>query len=277
MTRAYVEFTGETETFAEVARAAKDQIMRQELVAEVDRLTSLLAEICDRHRRHRDHTRRELRDAVRELVARYPVYRTYVTPGRPPSVEDRRQVSWAVAATLAGAPQVDRELVRFMEELALGDRPGDRELEFALRLQQLTAPVMAKGVEDTAFYRYHRLVALNEVGGDPGVFGRSVADFHLDTARSSADWPDAMLTLSTHDTKRSGAPTSGRGCTSLSRAAPVPGGPRGESSDARAWPTPRGLRGTTWSGSWPTTGWSSGSGVGATGPAGPAGTRSPIT
>jgi (1->4)-alpha-D-glucan 1-alpha-D-glucosylmutase len=82
--------------------------------------------------------------------------------------------------------------------------PGALETEFALRLQQLTAPVMAKGVEDTACYRYQRLISLNEVGGSPGVFGRPVAAFHTDTAIAAAEWPDAMLTLSTHDTKRSG-------------------------------------------------------------------------
>jgi (1->4)-alpha-D-glucan 1-alpha-D-glucosylmutase len=202
MTDAYTAFSGETASYEEVVKAAKQQIMQQELAAEVERLTGLLMDICELYRRHRDHTRRDLRDALRELAASFSVYRTYVRPGQPPSVEDSTRVAEAVRVAVSNRPDLDRELVGFLGELALGQHPGALETEFCQRFQQLTGPVMAKGVEDTAFYRYHRLVSLNEVGGNPGVFGRPAAEFHRETAASAERWPGSMLTLSTHDTKR---------------------------------------------------------------------------
>ncbi|MAT04000.1 MAG: malto-oligosyltrehalose synthase [Acidimicrobiaceae bacterium] len=201
MTACYESFIGESTDFERIVRDAKHQIMGDELVAEVERATALLSRICDHHRRHRDHTRRELRDALREFVAAFPVYRTYVAPERPTSDTDRRHIEIAGAETRRARPDIDGELVDFLGRLAAGDEPDG--LEFAMRLQQLTAPVMAKGIEDTAFYRYHRLVSLNEVGGDPTRFGGGVEAFHAAMAIAAADWPSAMLTLSTHDTKRS--------------------------------------------------------------------------
>ncbi|HEX4864960.1 MAG TPA: malto-oligosyltrehalose synthase, partial [Acidimicrobiales bacterium] len=203
MTDSYHLFTGETEPWEEVVHAAKLQVMRQDLAAEVERQTTLLAHICDRHRRNRDHTRRELRDALREMVAGFGVYRTYVRPGRPATEQDRRELDHAVEATRRRRPDIDSELCLFLGELALGVHEGESEAEFCERLQQVTAPVMAKGVEDTAFYRYNRLVSLNEVGGEPGIFGTPVSQFHETTSRTARRWPETMLTLSTHDTKRS--------------------------------------------------------------------------
>lgn len=203
MTECYETFTGATAAYADVAHVAKHRILTEELATEVDRLTAELASIADDHRRHRDHTRRDLRDALCELVAAYPVYRTYVTASRAADDTDRRHVDTAVGAATRRRPDIDAELLDFLGRLAVGDVEGAAERDFAVRLQQLTAPVMAKGVEDTAFYRYHRLVSLNEVGGDPGVFGRPSDDFHRDTATTASRWPDTMLTLSTHDTKRS--------------------------------------------------------------------------
>ncbi len=203
MSCAYESFTGESASWAQVVHRAKLQIMEGELSAEVGRLSSLLASICDRYRRHRDHTRRELRLALEEFAAHFQVYRTYVVPGRPPVAEDRRRVQEAVDGARSCRPDLDAELFGFLGELALGEHEGSGEADFARRLQQLTAPLMAKGVEDTAFYRYHRLVSLNEVGGDPGTFGRGIGEFHRDTAESARRWPATMLTLSTHDTKRS--------------------------------------------------------------------------
>ncbi len=203
MTAAYEAVAGETSSYEEVVQASKQQVMASELAAEVERLVGVVADLSDGYRRHRDHTRRELRDALREFVARFEVYRTYVSPDRPVSDEDRRQVRVAVDAARAARPDLDSELLSFLGELALGEHPGAGETEFSQRLAQLTAPVMAKGVEDTAFYRYNRLVSLNEVGGDPGVFGRPAAEFHAETAAAAQQWPEAMLTLSTHDTKRS--------------------------------------------------------------------------
>jgi (1->4)-alpha-D-glucan 1-alpha-D-glucosylmutase len=200
----YTRFTGQAQDYAEVVYAAKVQIMREDLAAELERLTALLADVCERHRRHRDYTRRELRDALRELIAAFPVYRTYVRAGHPVTAADRAHVATAVAAARQRLPDLDAELTGFIGELLAGGYPGEAETGFAVRFAQVSAPVMAKGVEDTAFYRYQPLVSLNEVGGDPGRFGRPVADFHHAMAGAARRWPQAMLTLSTHDTKRSG-------------------------------------------------------------------------
>ena len=203
MTAAYADFVGGDVDYATVVHEAKQQVMADELTAEVDRLVALLSGICENHRRQRDQTRRELRDHLRTLVASYGVYRSYVRPGEAVRPADRRAIDEAVAEAHARRPDCDVELLAFLGSLARGEHSGALEVEFAVRLQQLTAPVMAKGVEDTAFYRYNRLVSLNEVGGDPGVFGRPLDAFHSDTAAIAACWPMTMLTLSTHDTKRS--------------------------------------------------------------------------
>jgi (1->4)-alpha-D-glucan 1-alpha-D-glucosylmutase len=204
MTDAYTTFTGETSPYEDVVYAAKQQVMADDLAAEVERVTALLADVCARDRRYVDHTRSELREALREVVARFPVYRVYVTAGRPATAAEHQAVNDALTASVAHRPEIDGSLLAFIGELALGEHAGAEDMELCLRLQQLTAPVTAKGVEDTAFYRYHRLISLNEVGGDPGRFGATSASFHTETAAIAAHWPDTMLTLSTHDTKRSG-------------------------------------------------------------------------
>ncbi|MGH9116670.1 MAG: malto-oligosyltrehalose synthase [Acidimicrobiales bacterium] len=203
LTSVWERFTGDTTAFAEIAHEAKQQIMQEELVAEVDRLTHLLREACDRHRRHRDHTQRDLRRACRAVLAACPVYRTYVAPGRPVGEADRAVVAHTVRSATRRDGTLDPELMAFIGELLRLEHAGAAETEFALRFQQTSAPVMAKGVEDTAFYRYHRLVSTNEVGGDPGRFGASVESFHRWCQATAARGPATMLTLSTHDTKRS--------------------------------------------------------------------------
>ncbi len=200
----YARFTGQRQPYAEVAHAAKHQIMREDLVAEVERLTGLLAEVCERHRRQRDHTRRELRDALREIIAAFAVYRTYPRTGHPVSAAERAYVAAAVDVAWQRRPDLDAELLGFIGELLTGGFPGVAEADFVVRFAQLSAPVMAKGEEDTAFYRYLPLISLNEVGGDPGRFGGRPEEFHRAMAIAARRWPEAMLTLSTHDTKRSG-------------------------------------------------------------------------
>jgi (1->4)-alpha-D-glucan 1-alpha-D-glucosylmutase len=203
MTDTYSSFTGDPRPFGEIVRAAKLETMGNELASEVDHATSRLALVTDRYRRHRDHTRRDLRAALVEFVAAFPVYRTYVEPPATATDVDHRHVEATTAAVEALRPDIDRELVELLGELALGRHDGADELELTQRLQQLTAPVTAKGVEDTAFYRYNRLVSLNEVGGDPGRFGRPLAQFHAETQTQATSWPHTMLALGTHDTKRS--------------------------------------------------------------------------
>ena len=204
MTALYHAFTGESQPFSEVVRTCKHEIITTELAPDFERLTNLLVDICDGNRRHRDRTRRELREAVREIAACLGVYRTYVRRGSPPSEQDRRQVSIAVQEATRRRPDIDAELLSFVADLLLMQNEGADDAEFSARFQQVTPAVMAKGVEDTAFYRYNRLVSLNEVGGDPGLFGRSVEAFHAYCLKTAEKWPATMLTLSTHDTKRSG-------------------------------------------------------------------------
>jgi (1->4)-alpha-D-glucan 1-alpha-D-glucosylmutase len=203
VTAAYVGFTGDDRTYEDVVVGAKQHIMRDELRAEVERITGMLAAVCQHHRRHRDHTRHELREAVRATLAAFGVYRTYVRAGQATSAVDRGHIDDAVKRVAAARPDVDAELLTFFAQLLAGDVAGDEELELAIRFQQVSAPVMAKGVEDTAFYRYQRLISLNEVGGDPGTFGTTVAEFHHANERAAQHHPRGMLTLSTHDTKRS--------------------------------------------------------------------------
>jgi len=189
--------------FPEVIAEAKQQLMRTDLAAEMALLVRLLAAVCERHRRHRDHTRAQLREAVIEYLAALGVYRTYCSPGREVSVADRREIRAALARARVNRPDIDSELLQFISEVLLLEHPGRDESEFALRFAQASAPVMAKGAEDTAFYRYHRLISLNEVGGDPGIFGRPTAAFHAACSQTARNWPTTLLTLSTHDTKRS--------------------------------------------------------------------------
>jgi (1->4)-alpha-D-glucan 1-alpha-D-glucosylmutase len=200
----YTRFTGNDEPYPEIVHAAKLQIMREDLAAEVERLTGLLADVCEGHRRQRDHTRRELRDVLREVIAAFPVYRPYARPGHPVTAADQAHVAGTVARVRERRPDIDPELMTFIGELLMLGHPGDAEADFAVRFAQVSSPVMAKGVEDTAFYRYQPLISLNEVGGDPRRFGGPVEDFHRAMAHAARRWPQAMLTLSTHDTKRSG-------------------------------------------------------------------------
>jgi (1->4)-alpha-D-glucan 1-alpha-D-glucosylmutase len=203
LTACYARFAGTDVSYADVLHDSKLHILEHELAAETERMTRALAGVCEAHRRHRDHNHRDLADVVREVVAAFSVYRTYVVPGRPARAFDRTRVTEAVERVATRRPEIDAELLAFVRALLLLEHPGRPESDLALRMQQLTAAVMAKGAEDTAFYRYHRLISLNEVGGDPGTFGRPPERFHRESAAVAERWPATLLTLSTHDTKRS--------------------------------------------------------------------------
>ena len=163
--------------------------------------------ISERDRRSRDFTLDSLRDAIREVVAAFPVYRTYVS-SRGASDDDRRVVNAAVDHAASRNPLMERSIFDFVRDclLAEGDAIPARELaerrDFAMRFQQYATAVQAKGVEDTAFYRHHALASLCEVGGDPARFGGDVAEFHEANRRRRECWPHGMLATATHDTKR---------------------------------------------------------------------------
>ncbi|MDP8957971.1 MAG: malto-oligosyltrehalose synthase [Actinomycetota bacterium] len=204
LTELYGTFTGEPTDWEEVSRDQRLWVMDHMLGSDLNRLTSLFLDVCERHRRYRDFTRHQLHEALREAIAGFSVYRTYIrAEAAQVSPEDRRQVISAIEVAKAHRPDLDPDLFDFLRDLLLLRARGDLESELVMRFQQLTPPVMAKGVEDTAFYRFNRLVALNEVGGNPGGFGTSLDEFHAARARTLERWPRTMLTTSTHDTKRS--------------------------------------------------------------------------
>jgi len=204
LTELYAEFTGESTDWAEVARAKKHQVMRETMGSDLNRLTALFLEICERRRRYRDYTRHELHEALRDTLACFPVYRTYVRP-EPAAVDedDARRIVEATETARAHRPDLDGELFEFLRDLLRRRLVGDLETELTMRFQQLSGPVMAKGVEDTAFYGFNRLVSLNEVAGDPSRFGVGVEEFHQACDEAQELWPRTMLATSTHDTKRS--------------------------------------------------------------------------
>jgi (1->4)-alpha-D-glucan 1-alpha-D-glucosylmutase len=204
LTDFYHEFTGEATDFAAMAYDKKHLVMREILGSDVNRLTALFVEICERNRLHRDYTRHELHEALREVIACFPVYRTYVrADAGEVSEADARTISETIEKAKANRTDLDSDLFDFFRDILLLRVRGELESELVMRFQQLTGPVMAKGVEDTAFYCFNRLVSLNEVGGDPGRFGLSPDEFHAACAETQAKWARSMLASSTHDTKRS--------------------------------------------------------------------------
>ncbi|MBV8551536.1 MAG: malto-oligosyltrehalose synthase [Acidobacteriaceae bacterium] len=204
LTVLYIEFTGESTDYAAICRDKKHKVLRDLLGSDVNRITTLLKDICELHRERRDYTREDIIRAIREITACFPVYRTYVVPERNEiAPDDERYVNEAIELAKSNRPDLDPELFDFIGDLLLLRVRGDLETEFVMRFQQFTGPVMAKGVEDTVFYTFNRLTALNEVGGDPGRFGVSPREFHAFCAELQKTHPASMLCSSTHDTKRS--------------------------------------------------------------------------
>jgi (1->4)-alpha-D-glucan 1-alpha-D-glucosylmutase len=200
----YSGFTGESTDYAAVCRDKKHRVLRDLLGSDVNRLTNLLTDICESHREQRDYTRHDVRRAIREVVACFPVYRAYVVPERNEiTAEDEHYINEAIEASKINRPEIDPDLFNFIRELLFLRVRGALESEFVMRFQQFCSPAMAKGVEDTVFYCYNRLVSLNEVGGDPGKFGLSPEEFHRTCEDRQRTHPRAMLASSTHDTKRS--------------------------------------------------------------------------
>ena len=189
---------------------SKKLVMRRALASEVNVLTHILNEISNGDRRARDYTRGVLREAIRETIACFPVYRTYIDERGRVSDSDRRYILQATEcakrySTIAPAAF---DFLRRILLLEAGENDGTfyghhRRLYFTLKFQQLTGPVMAKGLEDTACYVYARFISNNEVGGTPAEFSVAPAEFHRGNLERAEDWPTSMLATSTHDTKRS--------------------------------------------------------------------------
>jgi (1->4)-alpha-D-glucan 1-alpha-D-glucosylmutase len=200
----YASFTGEPVDYKAMVRDKKHYVLKELFGSDVNRLVSLLSDVCEHQKRYRDYTRRELTTMIREVIACFPVYRTYVQAERGHvSERDVRYVDQAIELAKANRPEIDPELLDFLRDLLLLRVKGEVESSLVMRFQQNTGPVMAKGLEDTVFYNFNRLVALNEVGGDPGRFGVSPARFHEECVETQRRWATSMTTTTTHDTKRS--------------------------------------------------------------------------
>jgi len=210
-TNFYHRLIGESLNVDRLIYQAKRLIMYSALSNEVNVLSHMLDEISSTNRRARDFTRKVLRDAIREAIACFPVYRTYVDERGNISNRDRKYIQRAIASAKRMNSSLAPEVLDFLQDILLlrEDSGGPaihgyrKQLYFSLKFQQLTGPVMAKGLEDTVCYVYNRFISVNEVGGNPGSFGVSVGEFHEKNHKRAQLWPGSLLTTSTHDTKRS--------------------------------------------------------------------------
>ncbi len=211
MTAAYAAFTGQRTPFADLVYESKQLILRVSMSSELNVLGHALDRLSERNRHSRDFTLNSLTHALREVIACFPVYRTYID-GRSPevSLQDRACVEVAVAFAKRRNPTTNVSVFDFVRDTLLLRYPENADaayrqdqLAMVQKFQQVTAPVTAKGVEDTAFYRYHRLASVNEVGGEPDHFGVSIEEFHRQCLARQEKWPAGLNATSTHDTKRS--------------------------------------------------------------------------
>ena len=206
--RVYRRFTRMTAAYADVVYASKKLIMDTPMTSELNVLANALDRLSERDRRTRDFTLNSLRDALQEVVASFPIYRTYITADGFTDA-DRDAIETAIRRARRRNPTMEPSIFAFLRQVLLPERQhaaARNDLEerttVAMKFQQYTGPVQAKGVEDTAFYRYNKLLSLNEVGGDPERFGCTAEEFHAANRRRQARSPFTMLATATHDTKR---------------------------------------------------------------------------
>ena len=208
--RLYQLFTGWSQQIEDLLCDSKRLILQVAMSSELNVLSLKLDRISEQHRWYRDFTLEKLRDALREVITTFPVYRSYVGANdKEVDQIDRRHITLAIREAKRRNPAISESVFDFVQDVLLHEHPeglddaqrAERNL-FAMRFQQLTSPVTAKGVEDTAYYRYYPLASLNEVGGGPQRFGVSVSDFHRRNLIRAELWPNTMTATSTHDTKR---------------------------------------------------------------------------
>ncbi len=198
----------EAEDFDTLSWHCRHVVMDSGLAGQLTVLSNTLLRLARADRRTRDFTLNSLRAALAEVVASFPVYRTYIVER--PDRQDRKFIDWAIGRARRRSHAADASVFDFLRRVLLGrplpGAPADlagRYRSFTQQLQQYTSPVAAKGIEDTALYRHNRLVSVNDVGGEPDEFGLSVTAFHAITRERAQRWPSTMLTTSTHDAKRS--------------------------------------------------------------------------
>ena len=207
--RIYRAFIGRHANFKELVYECKKLVMDRSLNSELNVLANHLSRIALADRHTCDFTLKSLRDALAEIVACFPVYRTYVTE-QGLSENDRAYINEAVDCAKEKGTAAESSVYDFIREVLLTTQGEGHPqfyqrsvIHFAMKFQQYTSALMAKGVEDTSFYRYHRLASLNDVGGDPLRFGTTPEEFHRETLQRRRSWPDEMVATSTHDSKRS--------------------------------------------------------------------------
>jgi (1->4)-alpha-D-glucan 1-alpha-D-glucosylmutase len=208
--------------FAETVYESKRLIMDNSMASELNMLAHRLNRISEKHRSSRDFTLNSLRRALREIIAAFPVYRTYLgddegaeaggggkTPSPQANDRDRESIARAVAAAKRRPAAVDPSIYDWIQDILglrmpewANERDRAERVDFVMRFQQLTGPMTAKGLEDTALYRYNRLVSLNEVGGEPSRFGTTLAEFHAAMVERARHGAHALSATATHDTKR---------------------------------------------------------------------------
>src|SRR3954469_7025880 len=209
-TNLFTRFSGVSDDVETMLYESKKLILDIALSGELNVLTHLMEDLRSMDRHARDFTPKMLRDSLRECIACFPVYRTYLDERGTISESDRMHITRAIVRAKRRNPGMPAQVFDFLRDILLLQRQSRdkldtrrRQLYFTLRFQQLTGPVMAKGFEDTVFYVYNRFVALNEVGGSPQRFGTSLYEFHSANMKRQQQWPGSMLSTSTHDTKRS--------------------------------------------------------------------------
>ena len=205
----YSDFLGEHFDFGQMVYECKKLVIDRSLNSELNVLANHLSRIALSDRHTCDFTVKSLRDALTEVVACFPVYRTYVTE-RGVSDNDRKYIHEAVECAKMRSGAADLSVFDFIRDILLTRQAEGHPsyyqrsvIHFAMRFQQYTSAVMAKGLEDTSFYRYNRLISLNDVGGDPMQFGVTLEEFHREIQERAAHWPYSMVSGSTHDSKRS--------------------------------------------------------------------------
>ncbi|WP_236994071.1 malto-oligosyltrehalose synthase [Candidatus Methylomicrobium oryzae] len=206
LTRCYGRFARKRQDFGELVYQSKKLVMKTLMGGELNVLANQLSKIANANPKTRDYTLNALREALSEMIACFPVYRTYINSNSI-GKKDSQYINWAIEQAKQRSRAADKTVFEFIRNILLLEQHSpvsERErLKFAMKLQQYTAPVMAKGYEDTACYRYNRLISVNEVGGDPGHLGYSVNAFHYFNQERLKKWPHSMLSLSTHDSKHS--------------------------------------------------------------------------
>lgn len=206
----YAAFTGQDTPFAAIVLDCKIRIMETEMASELAVLGRDAGRVARQNPLTQDFTAAVLTRAIKQIVAAFPIYRTYVELESDQDSADQRALGLAIRQARTATPPIDPSVFDFLHRLLSGRLTAQPKsgfnrtsvLRLAMKLQQYSGPVMAKGLEDTAFYRYHRFVALNEVGGEPQRFGLTAEAFHAANLERARRWPAAMLATATHDTKR---------------------------------------------------------------------------